>query len=130
MQRIRSSMMTNVTILKKNGNYGSGFWNAFLFTHGKTNVFHTEKDCAYIFVMVPTQTHQRKIILSDKPQFLFKIDEEQQLILLLPHNLAFLYNASFLTRCKCYTPSTDSHSLRFYNISSYANERLSSHLHT
>lgn len=61
---------------------------------------------------------------------MFKIDKERQLILPLLYNLTFLFNVTFLSHCQSYTTITDKNSPRFYNISSYANEKLLNCLRT
>ena len=41
---------------------------------GKTNDFHTEKDCAYTGITVPKQVLQGDIPSCDQPKFIVKID--------------------------------------------------------
>ena len=109
-------------------NEDDGFWNAFLFVDGRTENFHTEHDCAYTLITVPKQYMKTDLNLSDRPHFIFKIDEDRDLYLPLTPHLSFIYNATFLTHRQSYTPLLDDDQPRFYNISSYSNEKLFNHL--
>ena len=53
------------------------FWNAFLFVDGRTENFHTEHDCAYTLITVPKQHMKKDIQISERPYFIFKIDEDE-----------------------------------------------------
>ena len=106
----------------------SGCWNFFLFVDGRTDEFHREDDCAYTFITIPKQVMNSNQHCSHQPLFLFKLNEEQKLILPMSPDLTFFYNASFLTHRQSYIPPVVDNSRRFYNISSYANEKLFNHL--
>ena len=106
----------------------AGFWNAFLFVDGQTEQYHTEPDCAYTFITVPQQIMRSDRQLSQRPFFIFKVDEDRKLFLPLTPHLAFMYNANFLTHRQSYVPLSDKDEPRFYNISSYSNEKSFNHL--
>ena len=99
-----------------------------MFVDGRTDNFHTEKECAYTFITVPQQVLQSNVEDCNKPKFIFKIDEDRHLILPLITGLSFLYNAIFLTHRQSNNPSTKKEAKKFFNISSYANEKLFDHL--
>ena len=92
----------------KSGNAGltevetlsSGCWNVFLYVNGRTNLLHTEKDCAYTFITVPNQSREKNTQLKNKLMFIFKISEEQQLMLPLCNDLSFVYNGNFATHVR------------------------------
>ena len=120
----------------KSGNAGltevetlsSGCWNVFLYVNGRTNLLHTEKDCAYTFITVPNQSREKNTQLKNKLMFIFKISEEQQLMLPLCNDLSFVYNGKFATHCQACYPDTNDVDKAFFNILSYGNEKLFNHL--
>ena len=104
----------------------NGCWNSFLFVDGKTDNFHRENDCAYTFITVPKQNLTKGKHILEQTHFLFQINEDKKLSLPLIDDITFLYNASFLTHRQSYFHNqNDNH---FYNISSYANDKLFNHL--
>lgn len=84
-------------IQEKNGNIGLtdvdtsevGCWNSFLHVNGRTDVLHTEKDCAYTFVTVPNQIRNLNTPLQNKPMFLFKVNSKQQVMLPMMNDISF-----------------------------------------
>ena len=105
-----------------------GCWNAFLFVDTRTDNFHCENDCAYTFITVPQQERRIYAHKQDGPCFLFKINETQTITLPLHNDSSFIYNASFLTHRQRYEPVANEGDNMFFNISSYANEKLFNHL--
>ena len=118
----------NMQLLDKGNTYDDGFWNCFMFVDGKIEDFHTEKDCSYTFITVPQQILHSNLTENEKPKFVFKIDEERELFLPLVNGVSFLYNATFLTHRQTYNAVLKKDEPRFYNISSYSNEKLFNHL--
>ena len=105
-----------------------GCWNSFLFIDTRTESFHRENDCAYTMITVPNQHMDREKHPSQQPAFIFKINEQQNITLPLTSDVTFFYNASFLTHRQSYTPTETKDSHKFFNISSYANEKIFNHL--
>ena len=66
--------------------------------------------------------------LINKPMFLFKIGKKEQIMLPLVNNMSFVYNGKFIMHRQAYTPSNNSYSRKFFNLSSYGNEKLFNHL--
>ena len=118
----------NMQLLDKGNTYGEGLWNCFMFVDGKTENFHTEKDCSYTFITVPQQILHSNLTDNERPKFVFKIDEERELSLPLVNGVSFLYNATFLTHRQRYDAILKKDEPRFFNISSYSNEKLFNHL--
>ena len=79
-------------------------------------------------ITVPNQHIDREKHPSQQPAFIFKINEQQNITLPLTSDVTFFYNASFLTHRQSYTPTETKDSHKFYNISSYANEKIFNHL--
>ena len=120
---------TGDDILLKKGNTSSdGCWNAILNVDGRTENLHTEKYCMYTFTTVPKQVVNTSIPLMHKPFFIFKINERTQIMLPLTEFTSFVYSAKLLTHRQAYTPYQNKGTPKFYNISSYGNEKLFNHL--
>ena len=118
----------NEVVLKQVQNSASGCWNTFLYVDGRTHNLHTEKDCAYTLITVPSQVMNKNLPLVNKPMFLFKIGKKEQIMLPLVNNMSFVYNGKFIMHRQAYTPSNNSYSRKFFNMSSYGNEKLFNHL--
>ena len=108
----------------------NGCWNSFIFVNGRTHKFHRENDCAYTCITVPKQFINKGEHVKQRPAFIFKIDEEQELSIEMSDDLSFFYNASFLTHRQSYTHADEKgiDADTFFNVSSYANEKLFNHL--
>ena len=117
-----------ISLLQKTSSSDNGCWNSFLNVNARTQDYHTETDCAYTFVTVPTQVVNKSITIAAKPVFLFKITEQVELMLPLCNDLTFVYNACYLTHKQSYNQLGDRRSVNFYNITSYANEKNFNHL--
>ena len=116
------------TVLSEVDTASSGCWNAFLYVDGRTEQLHTERDCAYTLITVPIQVVDSDLPLYQKPLFLFQLAENNQLILPLLSNTSFVYNGNFVTHRQAYNPKCNTGSRRFYNISSYGNQKIFNHL--
>ena len=106
----------------------NGLWESFLFVNGRTDNFHREYDCAYTYITVPKQSINSQQHFTHQPTFMFQINEDQKISLQMTNDLSFFYNASFITHRQSYFPPVDNDDQPFYNISSYANEKLFNHL--
>ena len=115
-------------LLRPMYNEDDQFWNAFLFVDGRTENYHVENDCSYTLITVPKQLVKTDISLDERAYFIFKIEQDRDLYLPLTPHLTFMYNASFLTHRQSYVPFQDKDEPRFYNISTYSNEKIFNHL--
>ena len=118
----------NLKLLTTNATSNIGCWNTFMFVNGTTADYHREDDCAYTFITIPKQTFEVSKAGNIQPTFLFQIDEEKVLSMSMTDNLTFFYNGSFVIHRQSYKPSVDDAKNKFYNVSSYANEKLFDHL--
>ena len=95
----------------------------------RTEIFYIKKDCAYTYITIPNQVVEHNTSPgAHKPLFIFKINENLQINLPLSIDLEFVYNAKFLTHRQEYTQRFEQCRAKFYNIPSYANEKLFNHL--
>ena len=108
----------------------SGWWNSFLYVHGRTEELYMERDCAYTLITVPPSSAQKDILLCNKLVFLFQIGNKEQLMFPLVSNNFFVYNGKFLTHQQEYNPiatnSTDifstHHLMETKNIQPFTSE--------
>ena len=107
---------------------GIGCWNAFLYANGRTDNLHTEVDCAYTLITVPNQKRKQNTKLDNKPLFVFKLSEKQQILFPLSNGLSFVYNGRFVMHRQAYYPDEEDSKNVFYNLSSYGNEKIFNHL--
>ena len=115
-------------LLQKSANSDNGCWNSILNVDGVTDNYHTEHDCSYTFLTVPTQVMDKRLDIATKPVFLFQLTEHVQLMIPLSNDLSFVYNSQFLTHRQSYNPLGEKIAQKFYNITSYSNEKIFNHL--
>ena len=106
----------------------SGMWMSSVCINARTSLFHSEEDCTYTLIKIPYQDKDMNKGNAHERMFLVRINNETMLSIPLSYNLSFLFSGNFITHrqhqsMKCY----EDRSL-FYNISSYGNKRLYSHL--
>ena len=118
----------NDVVLQKVKGSSSGCWNAFLYVNGRTDNMHSENDCAYTLITVPSQVVSKNIPLCNQPVFLFQVGTKEQIMLPLVNNLSFVYNGNFVMHRQAFTPIKHIHSAKFFNISSYGNAKIFNHL--
>ena len=90
--------------------------------------FHIERDTAYTIISVPNQVIKTNRLADEYACFKYKITESLEISLPMVTNLCFMYNANFLMHRQEYVADLSPDGNRFYNISSYANEKLFNHL--
>ena len=118
----------NDFVLQRVKSSSSGCWNAFLYVNGKTDIMHSEKDCAYTLITVPSQEVLKNVPLCNQPVFIFQIGTKEQIMLPLVNNISFVYNGNFIMHRQAFTPLENSNSPKFFNISSYGNAKIFNHL--
>ena len=119
---------SELNLLQKTLSSENGCWNSILNVDGCTDMYHTESDCSYTFLTVPKQVVDKSLTVADKPVFLFKVTQNVQLLIPLCNDLSFVYNSHFLTHRQSYNPHEVSSDVRFYDITSYSNEKIFNHL--
>ena len=106
----------------------SGSWNTHIFVDGVTQNFHSEKDCAYTCIHVPKQDKIIDTCIESQPTFLFKLNDNQRIMLPLTMPVSFMYNAQLITHRQAYYPDNTQNMTSFINVSSYGNEKIFNHL--
>ena len=100
--KITNDNLDTDKLLMEGENSSKGCWNAMLNVNGKTELFHTERDCTYTFITVPHQVMKKEISPVHKPYFIFKANSKTQILIPLVTGLSFVYNARFLTHRQAY----------------------------
>lgn len=91
---IKSTLANN--ILYQTPTSSDGFWNTIVYVNVCTAGLHTERDCTYTLITVPKQSFNiGQKPLKHKPMLLFKLKDNQHLILPLVSSLA-LYTMEVL----------------------------------
>ena len=94
-----------------------------------TGEFHTEKDCTYTLISIPTQNTITKKSAGNNYHFLFCLSNKIQLNIPLYPGISFIFSAAFLTHRQHineYDKSNENE--RFFNVASYGNKRLYHHI--
>ena len=105
-----------------------GCWNMFLSINAMTEHLHTENDCGYNVIKVPTQEFEWKRKDIQMPVFIFNMNKKQQIALPLQTKTSFMYYGKFVTNRQHYRCNTDRSCETFINLASYSNEKLFNHL--
>ena len=96
-----------------------GFAAGFFNVDASTKIFHTEKDCTYTLIAVPSQ--QGYINSRDCGIcFCFCINREKVLPLRMTEKVAFCFSAYLLTHRQEHSGSRTG----LYNVSAYGNKRF------
>ena len=90
--------------------------------NASTASFHTENDCTYTLIGVPVQPKHNLY------KFLFKINERITFSVVMNQNVSFIFSGSFLEHRQEFSSFTDDASGFFFNVASYGNGRLLSHI--
>ena len=112
-----------------------GIFQSVVCVNSTTKVFHTEKDCTYTLITVPSQTTPK--VENKKTRspthFMFKLNENEVLALKMKQNVSFIFHGYTLThRQHCIDSYRDNIPMEeyqpFYNIGCYGNHRLFKHI--
>ena len=93
-----------------------------------TEHMHTENNCGYTVIKVPKQKFDWKNKDIQMPVFIFKLNNKEQIALLLRTKTSFIYSGKFVTHRQHYRCNTDRSCEPFINLASYSNENLFNHL--
>ena len=100
----------------------NGLWQSQICVNASTASFHTENDCTYTLIGVPVQPKHNLY------KFLFKINERITFSVVMNQNVSFIFSGSFLEHRQEFSSFTDDASGFFFNVASYGNGRLLSHI--
>ena len=108
-----------------------GCWHTSICINAETEQFHTEDDCCYTLICVPNQIFDKNMKRSNRYDFIFKLTDQKNMSITLSPGSSFFFSGMYLTHRQNRTMSSgtkdDSH---FFNIASYGNKRLFSHIRT
>ena len=103
-----------------------GVWQSSVCVNAVTEKFHTENDCTSTVIVVPNQAS-----LTNKDRefrFVFQLQQYMNVSFKLKHGISFMFTGKFLThRQQCTIPCEGDNDI-FFNIASYGNNRLYSHM--
>ena len=117
--------------LKSVSTVKDGIYQSELCVNSITKTFHTECDCTYTMITVPTQkTSAEENKLGRSPTyFLFEINDKVILALHMKVNLSFMFHGHCLShRQHCSDSYYQSNKQPFFNIGCYGNGRLFNHV--
>ena len=117
--------------LKPTEGSNCGIWMSTVCINARTTELHSEDDCTYTIIKVPKQNRNMNSGNSNKDHqrmFLLSINDGMLLSIPLCHNLSFIFCGKYLTHRQHQSHSVYEDNSLFYNISSYGNKRLYSHL--
>ena len=63
--------ISDIHLLQKNNSSDNGLWNSHLHVNGRTELYHTESDCAYTYITVPNQNRDATKLSTEKPYFYY-----------------------------------------------------------
>ena len=88
-------MLTEVPTCEK------GCWNLFLVVDGSKEEYHAENDCAYNFITITNQVLHARLYVKRKQYFSFKLNERQNIYVLMSAQCYFLSMQNFSHINKC-----------------------------
>ena len=91
-----------------------------------TEKFHTENDCTSTVIVVPDQKDPTN--REREFQFVFQLQKFVNVSLKLKHGISFICSGKFLTHRQHCTLPCKGDSDVFFDIASYGNNRLYSHI--
>ena len=112
--------------LKKVQSSDHGCWQTQVCVNASTEKFHTEKDCTYTLIHVPKQKKSSDV--NQQYRFVFQLMKHMNICITLRYGVSFIFSGQFLThRQQCTKPHNTTDDF-FFNIASYGNNRLYSHI--
>ena len=115
-------------LLKKKENECAAMWNTNICVNASTGEFHTENDTSYTLITVPQQDFKSQKNCGNTYNFLFKLNEGNQISLPLIPNVSCLFSGLFLYHRQKGNDSKEQLHKPFVNLSSYGNQRLFTHI--
>ena len=104
-----------------------GMWQTCICENAQTEQLHTENDCTYTVISVPVQDEKESI--QPEYTFLFKLKEKSGSVgIKMDPGVTFLFSGKYLTHRQFRNVNVSSNNATFFNVASYGNKRLFSHL--
>ena len=101
-----------------------GCWQTSICVNAQTQEYHNESDCTYTIITIPKQRKNQSVSFD----FLFMLSDKQYINIPLTEGVSFIFSGMFLTHRQNKYTIDDSIRGDFFNIASYGNKRLFSHL--
>ena len=114
--------------LKEMSSITEGCWQTSICIDAETREYHTEHDCTYTLISIPTQKTQKKNQTSIKYDFLFKLTNKQSINVTLKPGVSFIFSGLFLSHRQNKSRVGNTGDEHFFNMASYGNKRLFQHL--
>ena len=112
--------------LKEGFSSKDGCWQTSLCVNAVTKQFHTEQDCTYTLISIPNQA-----LNEDRYDFIFKINPQKHICIQMIPGLSFIFSGMYLTHRQNISQSNmNKSSTNFFNVASYGNKRLFTHIRT
>ena len=108
----------------------SGMWQSSICVNARTTIYHTEDDATYTLCKIPDQPTTKNSTMTYKRIFLLKLNDDITLSIPLVLNLCYVFTGSLLTHRQHCDKSCYHDNSAFFNIISYGNKRLFSHIKT
>ena len=105
----------------------SGMWQSQVCVNASTSILHTENDCTYTCIYVPQQEFKPSKKQKKENMFIFSLNKSTNITILLENGCSFLFSGTFLAHRQNFTTDIKDGDY-FYNLASYGNKRLFSHL--
>ena len=106
-----------------------GCWQSSLCVNAITKQFHTEKDCTYTLISIPSQESNCEDKNANRYDFIFKINDRKHLSIKLTPGTSFIFSGLYLThRQNMSIGKLIDPECNFFNIASYGNKRLFTHI--
>ena len=106
----------------------SGIWMSSICLNARTSLFHSEDDCTYTLAKIPQQSKDMNKGSTHLRLFMVSVNSNTTLCIPLSNNLSFLFSGNFITHRQHQDMTCYNDKSLFYNIISYGNKRLYSHL--
>ena len=114
--------------LKEMSSVNEGCWQTSICIDAETREYHTEHDCTYTLISIPSQESSNPSASSIKYDFLFKLTNNQTINISLKPGLSFMFSGLYLTHRQNKSQDTNNLHNTFFNMASYGNKRLFQHL--
>jgi hypothetical protein len=112
--------------LQANLSSSDGCFQSCICINAETQTYHTEHDCTYTMITIPSQTHTKKsTIVYD---FLFELTSKQSINIPLEAGVSFIFSGLFLKHRQNKSHGICTADNTFFNIASYGNKKLFYHL--
>ena len=114
--------------LKKVPDYDSGLWHSTICVNAQTSIFHTEHDCTYTLIYVPSQEKKKGEKNGTKYHFIFKLKNKENIGIPMYEGITLLFSGKFLThRQTCNKTCTPVEEV-FANLTLCGSKRLYTHI--